>query len=259
MGANAPCAAGGGDDVNDYLWLGSPETLGECKADALKQAKAPEEGVGPCLSIVYFMEEENSDFKGLCFCGTTKDWVSSPRPTAISARYDSAQECWGWPFVAALTVLGLGYVIGGAVYNMKTHQRKGFASLPHQEFWLGLRGLVLDGARFTRSGGKFRSAQPQRLGGGGGSGDAAIVAPARGSTDGLAATGVEGGHAKDSTKERSKSNKKSGKKDKQKDKQKGEKGDKKRRSKSKHKAEVAAIQDTSEPKRKAATPAYRGE
>ena len=153
MGADAPCEASG-PGLGDYLWLGQVDSVGECQWDALKQVAAPKEGQEPCISVTFFTAQETSDFQGMCYCGTTKDWKATPSVSVISARFDGAQECWGWPIVLAFFGLSTAYLVGGSVYNITVRKQQGLAALPNPEIWASLRGLVLDGARFTQSMGK---------------------------------------------------------------------------------------------------------
>lgn len=56
----------------------------------------------------------------------------------------------GWIFIGILAFGMVAYVGGGAgyaVFNLGV--AFGPAALPHQSFWVGLGGLVLDGSRFA--------------------------------------------------------------------------------------------------------------
>jgi hypothetical protein len=72
---------------------------------------------------------------------------------ALCAFVDDGPDAsgWGWTFILLL-LLGVGmYAGGGLAWNIK---RRGMplvrTSLPHYEFWVSTRALVMDGSTFTR-------------------------------------------------------------------------------------------------------------
>jgi len=192
--------------LQEYLWLGEVDSLGECQNAALEQAADPcvsttpagqpasqpaaaaelsvklmmsrrravcltprvhsscrEEDTEACVSVAYYTSTSSElNFRKQCYCGTTKDWVADASPVrvcslfdscvarlllavcsrvasfsltscsllaqaVISARFDGAVECWGWPLVLGLLGIMTSYLVIGAVYNMQTKQVTGLA------------------------------------------------------------------------------------------------------------------------------------
>ena len=98
MGSIPPCGAGltyPDPSYMDYLWLGEVDSLGECQHEALKQQADPAEGTGKCVSVAYYTSSSKDEmFRKQCYCGTTKDWHAGPDTDVISARFDTAEDCW---------------------------------------------------------------------------------------------------------------------------------------------------------------------
>jgi hypothetical protein len=59
---------------------------------------------------------------------------------------------WGWAFLLTVLICTTLYVGGGTVYSVKIQGTPpGLEALPHREFWAAARGLVVDGARYTKA------------------------------------------------------------------------------------------------------------
>ena len=122
-----------------------------------------EEDTEACVSVAYYTSTSSElNFRKQCYCGTTKDWVADASPVrvcslfdscvarlllavcsrvasfsltscsllaqaVISARFDGAVECWGWPLVLGLLGIMMSYLVIGSVYNMQTKQVTGLA------------------------------------------------------------------------------------------------------------------------------------
>ena len=62
-------------------------------------------------------------------------------------------ECsaWGRSLLIAFVAGGALYAGGGTAYNQKVKGLPGKEAFPHLAFWLDLKGLVLDGAKFAQA------------------------------------------------------------------------------------------------------------
>ena len=70
----------------------------------------------------------------------------------------------------SLVVGGLAYLVGGVVYNMRVHDKKGVEAIPNLEFWVQVPALCAEGLKFSSALAKdaFIRLRAMAQGGGGG-------------------------------------------------------------------------------------------
>ena len=77
--------------------------------------------------------------------------------SATSATAAACQECangsqWGLPFLTAVLLAAMCYIVGGVLYNSKRNGAKiGVEALPHRAFWSEVLSLVRDGVAFAKT------------------------------------------------------------------------------------------------------------
>jgi hypothetical protein len=79
--------------------------------------------------------------------------VTTQKGLAVTYSCSSAT---GWTIVLLLLLGGGSYFGGGYAINRRRKGLRGAAALPHAAFWKQFHGLVMDGVRFTQSGGRLR-------------------------------------------------------------------------------------------------------
>jgi len=77
--------------------------------------------------------------------------AAGPPGGGSGGRHGESDGGAGTGLVIAFFVIGIVYFGGGFVFNMKVKNLVGRERIPHVDFWVGLPGLVKEGARFTKS------------------------------------------------------------------------------------------------------------
>jgi hypothetical protein len=154
-----------GTDQREIFLLGKPETLEACKSLA---ASFSEAGGLRCVSVSWVDgKKDNEIWARNCWCGTsTVSWMPGPASqdgvdSAYCVEYHSA---WGWMFLG-VTIPGVALYVGIGVFLQSRAQggRPRLGLHPHYSRWVEIRGLVLDGIKFSqqrmRGGGRATPAQ----------------------------------------------------------------------------------------------------